>query len=163
MILASSVQCNDFFKNFYWCILDLQCCVSLLEQSKSVMQIYIFFSGSFSQRLLQNIEQSSLCYMVSPYQVSVLYIVVCICWCFPGSTSGKESACQCRRCRFDSWVGKIPWRQGTATHSNTLAQKSHGQRSLAGYSPQGCKKSDTTEATQHSIAQRRVYKLIPTS
>ena len=25
--------------------------------------------------------------------------------------SGKESACQCRRPWFDSWVGKIPWRR----------------------------------------------------
>ena len=24
--------------------------------------------------------------------------------------SGKESTWQCRRCEFDSWVGKIPWR-----------------------------------------------------
>ena len=24
---------------------------------------------------------------------------------------GKESACQCRRPRFDPWVGKIPWRK----------------------------------------------------
>ena len=33
-------------------------------------------------------------------------------WDFPGGTSGKEPACQCRRCkrcRFDPWVGKIPW------------------------------------------------------
>ena len=33
---------------------------------------------------------------------------------FPGGTRGKESACQCRRCRrqgFDPWVGKIPWRR----------------------------------------------------
>ena len=28
-----------------------------------------------------------------------------------------------------------------------LPGESHGQRSLAGYSPQGCKESDTTEAT----------------
>ena len=25
--------------------------------------------------------------------------------------SGKESTCQCRRCRFDPWVRKIPWRK----------------------------------------------------
>ena len=25
--------------------------------------------------------------------------------------SGKESTCQCRRHRFDPWVGKIPWRR----------------------------------------------------
>ena len=24
---------------------------------------------------------------------------------------GKESTCQCRRCRFDPWIGKIPWRR----------------------------------------------------
>ena len=33
---------------------------------------------------------------------------------FPGTSDGKESACQCRRHkkhRFDPWVGKIPWRR----------------------------------------------------
>ena len=33
---------------------------------------------------------------------------------FPGGTSDKEAAWQCRRhkrCRFNSWVGKIPWRR----------------------------------------------------
>ena len=33
---------------------------------------------------------------------------------FPGGTSGKEPACQCRRHKrggFDSWVRKIPWRR----------------------------------------------------
>ena len=33
---------------------------------------------------------------------------------FPGDTNGKEPACQCRRhkrCGFDPWVGKIPWRR----------------------------------------------------
>ena len=28
----------------------------------------------------------------------------------PWWLSGKESACQCRRSRFDPWVGKIPWK-----------------------------------------------------
>ena len=33
---------------------------------------------------------------------------------FPGGTSGKEPACQCRRHkrdRFNSWVREIPWRR----------------------------------------------------
>ena len=29
----------------------------------------------------------------------------------PWWLSGKESTCQCRRLRFNSWVGKIPWRR----------------------------------------------------
>ena len=32
-----------------------------------------------------------------------------------------------------------------ATHSSILAWKTHGQRSLAGYSPWGVKESDTTK------------------
>ena len=35
--------------------------------------------------------------------------------------SGKESACQCRRSKFDPWVGKILLQKETATHSNILA------------------------------------------
>ena len=30
------------------------------------------------------------------------------CRAFPGWLSGKESTCQCRRHRFDTWSGKIP-------------------------------------------------------
>ena len=37
-----------------------------------------------------------------------------------------------------------------ATHSSVLAGESHGQRSLTGYSPWGCKESDMTEATSLS-------------
>ena len=40
-----------------------------------------------------------------------------------------------------------PLEKGMATHSNILVGESHGQRSLSGYSPQGCKELDTNEAT----------------
>ena len=54
--------------------------------------------------------------------------------------SGKESACQCRRCGFDPWVGKIHWRRKWQPTPAFLTRKSHGQRSLAGYSPLGHKR-----------------------
>ena len=66
----------------------------------------------------------------------------------PRWLSGKESACQCRRCRrhwFISWVGKLPWRRKWQHSPVFLPGKSHGQRSLAGYSPQSCKEQDMTE------------------
>ena len=68
-------------------------------------------------------------------------------WGFPGGTVGKESACQCRRHRFNPWVGKIPWRRKWQPTPVFLHGKFHGQRSLVGYSPWGCKESDTTEHT----------------
>ena len=49
----------------------------------------------------------------------------------------------------ETWVRSLgqedPLEKELAPHSSTLAEKSHGQRSLVGYSPWGCKESDTTE------------------
>ena len=46
---------------------------------------------------------------------------------------------------FDPWVGKIPWRRKWQPTPVFLPGKSHGQKSLASYSPQGHKESDTTK------------------
>ena len=46
---------------------------------------------------------------------------------------------------FDPWVGKIPWSRKWQPTPVFLSEKSHGQRSLAGYSPWGGKESDMTE------------------
>ena len=43
---------------------------------------------------------------------------------------GKDSACQCRRCEFDHWVGKIPWRRKWLPTPVLLPGQSHGQGSL---------------------------------
>ena len=65
---------------------------------------------------------------------------VCVCVCvashiymgFPGGTSGKEPACQCRRHKKRGsspwiWVGSMGWEdpleEATATHSQILAWK----------------------------------------
>ena len=51
----------------------------------------------------------------------------------------------CRRPRFDPWVRKIPWRRKWQPTPIFLPGEFCGQRSLVGYSPWGCKQSDTTE------------------
>ena len=61
--------------------------------------------------------------------------------------SGKESVCQCKRCRrprFNPWVGKIPWSRKWKSTPASLPGKFHGQRSLVGYTC-GHKELDTTE------------------
>ena len=71
----------------------------------------------------------------------------------PGSASGKEPGCQCRRhkrCRVNPWVGKIPWRRAWPPTPVFLRGESHGQNRLAGYSPWGHKESDTTVGTSSS-------------
>ena len=55
----------------------------------------------------------------------------------PRWLSGKESVCQCRRCRryrLDPWVGKIPWRKEWLPTPVFLPEEFHGQRSLEGWS-----------------------------
>ena len=71
-----------------------------------------------------------------------------------GSTSGKEHTCpgrRCKRCRFDPWIRKIPWRRAWQPTPVFLPGKSHGQRSLATVhrvaESQTQLKSDMTEAT----------------
>ena len=54
------------------------------------------------------------------------------------ATQDKESICQCRSCRrhrFDSWFGKIPWRMKWPPTSVFLPRRSCVQKSLEGYSP----------------------------
>ena len=61
---------------------------------------------------------------------------------------GKEPACHCRRrkrCGFDPWVKKMPWRRAWQPTPVFLPGESNGQRSLVGYSPWGHKELDTTE------------------
>ena len=63
--------------------------------------------------------------------------------------------------RFDPLVGEIPWRRKWQPTLVFLAGKSHGQRSLAGYSPWGCKELDMTEKlTFHysgKESEKRIY------
>ena len=79
-------------------------------------------------------------------------------WGFPGGVSGKEPAYQCSRLKrhsFDTWVRKIPWRRTQLPTPLSLTGESHGKCSLVGYSPQGHKEPDTTEATQHACTHSR--------
>ena len=68
----------------------------------------------------------------------------------PWWLSGKESTCQCRRHRFDSWVRKVPWRKkwqplqyyclGNPTDRGTRGTTVHGV----------AKESDTTERVNNN-------------
>ena len=56
-----------------------------------------------------------------------------------------------KRHGFDPWVGKIPQRSKWKPGPVFLTRKSHGQRSLADYSPWGHKELDTTEQRSMGI------------
>ena len=62
---------------------------------------------------------------------------------------------QCGRPRFNPWAGKILWRRKWQSTPVLLSGKSHGQRSMVGYSPWGRKELDTTERL-HSLTHSRL-------
>ena len=70
-------------------------------------------------------------------------------WGFPSDSVVKNppSMQETQTSGFNPWVRKIPWRRAWKPAPVFLPGESQGHRNLRGYSPQGCKESDTTEAT----------------
>ena len=74
----------------------------------------------------------------------------------PRWLNGKESACNAGD------TGLIPGSETSSGEGNRLPTpvffpgESHGQRSLAGYSPGGCKGSDVTKVTEHTGNAQKV-------
>ena len=74
---------------------------------------------------------------------------------FPGGADGKESGCNAGDLGLIPGLGRSPG----GGHGNPLQysdlENPHGQRSLVGYSPWGCKESDMTErlSTAHPSSQ----------
>ena len=56
---------------------------------------------------------------------------------------------------FHPWVEKIPWRRKQLPTPVFLPGESHGQRTLAGYSPWGHRESNMTE--QLSMWKRKMW------
>ena len=80
---------------------------------------------------------------------------------FAGSSDGKESACNAGDLGLIPRLGRSP----EGGHGNPLQysdlENPHGQRSLAGCSPWGCKESDTTEHLSAAEAYSQQYEINP--
>ena len=61
----------------------------------------------------------------------------------PGNAGGRLG--------LAAWIGKIPWGRTWQPTPGFLPGKSHGQRSLEGYSPWGCKESTMTEVIARTL------------
>ena len=82
--------------------------------------------------------------------------------CFPDGSAGKESACNAGDTGDVGWIpgsGRSPGGEKWQPSSVFLPEKSHGQRSLAGYSPKGHKELDMTERLSTAPAHTQSYRL----
>ena len=92
--------------------------------------------------------QASCCSSSASWNTPGYFPVIIHYMGLPRWLSGKESACQCR---VRSCMGKSSWRRKWQPTAVFLPGKSHGQRSLVGYSPWSYKESDTSERLNSSI------------
>ena len=138
---VNQTQCGDYFamctdiESVYILETNIMLCVNS-KKKKSLI------SCNRSSRTI-----CQFCLYILYFPVGILYKGL------PGGASGKELTCQCRRhkrCGFNPCVGKIPWKRAWQPTPVFLPGESHGQRSLAGYSPWGHKELGTAEATQRA-------------
>ena len=81
----------------------------------------------------------------------------------PWWLSGKEYACQCRRCKFDPWVGKILLRRKWPPTPVFLPGKYHGQRNLVSYIPVQFSHSIVSDSLRpHELQHARLPYPLPT-
>ena len=103
-------------------------------------RIFFFFfnhlSHQGSQKVSESTDQLTLTY-TGVVGVSQVVLVVKN----PPAKAGDK------RHGFNPWVGSIPWKSAWQPTLIFLPRESHGQRTLVGYRPQGCKELATTEAT----------------
>ena len=86
-------------------------------------------------------------------------VTISLSWyiCHPHRMGSHCFLCCCCCSSIDPWDGMIPWRRKWQPTPIFLPGKSHGQRSLQGYSPWGSKTSDTTELQQSQHAVQSLH------
>ena len=100
--------------------------------------------------LFVGVSPSSILWFISQ-DMSAL---ICLWICIPGLPwwpSSRRIYLPMQECGFDPWVGKIPWRRKWQPTPVFLPGESHGQRSLAGCSPWGCKRVRHNLATKQQM------------
>ena len=98
----------------------------------------LMFSSVLKLRLVYTLQYS----LVSGTLTRKLKSPIAYVRCFPGGSDGKVSACNAGDPGSSPGSGR--WREWQSIPA-LLPGKSHGWRSLIGYSPWGRKESDTTE------------------
>ena len=134
IIIATDVMYyyDDDFNNFFLCSLfsgDLS--VSCWANYRVNLYSLLFFLVSFPYSLsFCSTFWEDLCVPIYPSGLP---------WWF----SGKESTCQCGRCRFDPWVEKIPLEKEMPTHSSIPAWEISWTEEPGGLQSMGLQKNQT--------------------
>ena len=75
---------------------------------------------------------------------------------FPDGLDNKKSACNAGDPGLIPGLGRFPRRREWLPTPGFLSREFHGRRRLVGYSPWGCKQSDTTQRPTHTSQIREI-------
>ena len=129
MLNLFSPVLHSFIQQMFIDLLSVGCCCRCRRySSEQNRQTFLPSQNSYS-----NGEAGQRCQM---YRKNVQHVRLG----FPGGASGRGPNCQCRRRKrrgLNPRMRKIPWRRVWQPTLVFLPRESHGQRSLAGYSPWG--------------------------
>ena len=121
--------------------------ISLVDNCCYFKYYHFFLSGRFSLNMRVFFKFAAFSVMTLLLSQHLLVYVG-----FPGGSVVKNPPASAgERHGLDAWLGKIPWRRKWQPTPVFLSGKSHGQRSLAGYSPWSCQESDTTEQARTQL------------
>ena len=126
-------------------LFSLLCCIPSDDYITAHLYIYCWLTFSFFLFF----------FLLSKIMLNVdIKVLKCMFWWmyihmsmgFTGGSVGKNSPASARDLEMQVWSlhEEDHLKKEMATHSSILAGKSREQRSLVGYSPWGCKESDTT-------------------
>ena len=76
---------------------------------------------------------------------AISFVRLLSCMGFPGGSDGKESTHNSGDPASITGLGRSPGKGNDNPFQYSCLENPHGQRSLVGYSPWGCKESDMTE------------------
>ena len=93
---------------------------------------------------LENIEKKTDC----AWELQTCYLMATVPG-FPGGSDGEESICNSGELDLIPGLGRPPGERNGLPIPVFLPREFHGQRSLVGYGPWGCKESYTTEQLTH--------------
>ena len=99
---------------------------------------------------------SCLKYLLETGAVSNLTYLNPSLWASLAAQWYKESACQCRRCRFHSWVWKTPWRGG---HGNPLQYSCLGTEEPGGLQSMGSRRLGQQQSCLNDGTQKNLLGL----
>ena len=165
------ISSNIFYFKFYFVYMSITILAFLIFPFASnfifhplILNLYLYLGlkwVSCKQHIYRScfcVHWNSLCLLVGAFNLFIFKVIIDMhvsISIFLAQMVKNLLAMQ--ESKFSPWLEKMAWRREWQHIPLFLPGKSHGQRSLVGYSPWGCKESDIAEQLTFSLSLSIVF------